>query len=113
MTSWSWKAVQFSSVTQLCLTLCDSMDCSMPGFPVHHQLPELAQTHHVHSVSDVIQPSHPLPSPSPPAFDWKAEQSEMSQYKDRFYMTPLLPRLKIEKKCIEADIRIMIMRRWE
>ena len=57
-------SVQFSLVAQLCLTLCNPMDCSMPGFPVHHQLPELAQTH-VHRVSDTIQPSHPLPSPSP------------------------------------------------
>ena len=48
---------QFSSVTQSCPTLCDPMDCSMPGFPGHHQLPELAQTH-VHRVSDAIQPSH-------------------------------------------------------
>ena len=55
---------QFSSVTQLCPTLCDPKDCSMPGLPVHHQLPELAQTH-VHRVSDAIQPSHPLLSPSP------------------------------------------------
>ena len=51
--------IQFSSIPQLCLTLCDAMDCSTPGFPVHHQLPELAQTH-VHRVSDAIQPSHPL-----------------------------------------------------
>ena len=58
---------QFSSVAQSCLTLCDPMDCSTPGLPVHHQLLELAQTH-VHRVSDVIQPSHPLSSPSPPAF---------------------------------------------
>ena len=50
------------------MSLCDSMDCSMLGFPVHHQLPELAQTH-VHCVSDAIQPSHPLSSPSPPAFN--------------------------------------------
>ena len=56
--------VQFSSVTQLCPTLCDPMDCSTPGFPVHCKLPELAQTH-VYWVSDAIQPSHP---PSPPAF---------------------------------------------
>ena len=49
---------QFSSVTQLCLTLCDPVDCSMPGFPVHYQLPELAQTH-VHQVGDAVQPSHP------------------------------------------------------
>ena len=55
-----------SSVTQSCLTLCDHMDCSMPVFPVNHQLPELAQTH-VHQVGDAIQPSHPLLSPSPPS----------------------------------------------
>ena len=55
---------QFSSVTQLCLTLCNSMDCSTPGFPVHYQLLELVQTH-VHQVSDAIQPSHPLLSSSP------------------------------------------------
>ena len=57
---------QFSSVAQLCLTLCDPMDCSTPGLPNHHQLPELTQTH-VHRVGDAIQPSHPLSSPSPPA----------------------------------------------
>ena len=54
----------FSSVTRSCPILHDSMDCSTPGFPVHHQFPELAQTH-VHRVSDAIQPSHPLLSPSP------------------------------------------------
>ena len=58
--------VQFSSVTQSCLTLCDPMNCSTPGLPVHHQLPEFSQTH-IHRVSDAIQPSHPLSSPSPPA----------------------------------------------
>ena len=58
------RSVQFSSVAQSCPTLCDPMDCSRPGFPVHHQLTELAQTH-VHQVSDAIQPSHPLSSPSP------------------------------------------------
>ena len=61
-------SVQFSSVAQLCLTLCDPMDSRMPCFPVHHQLPELTQTH-VHWVGDAIQPSHPLSSPSPPAFN--------------------------------------------
>ena len=55
-----------SSVAQLCPTLCNPMNCSMPGLPVHHQLPESTQTH-VHWVSDAIQPSHPLLSPSPPA----------------------------------------------
>ena len=57
-----------SSITQSCQTLCDPMDCSMPGFPVHHQLLKLAQIH-VHRVCDAIQSSHPLPSPSPPAFN--------------------------------------------
>ena len=57
---------QFSSVAQSCPTLCDPMNCSTPGLPVHHQLPEFTQTH-VHQVSDAIQPSHPLSSPSPPA----------------------------------------------
>ena len=59
---------QFSSVAQSCLTLCNPMDCGMPGLPVHHQLPRLAQTH-VHLTGDAIQSSHSLLSPSPPAFD--------------------------------------------
>ena len=58
----------FSSVAQLCPTLCNPMDCSKPGFLVHHQLPEFTQTH-VHWVGDAIQPSHPLSSPLPPAFN--------------------------------------------
>ena len=58
---------QFSSVAQLCLTLCDPMDCRMPGLLVHHQLLEFTQTH-VHWVGDAIQLFHPLSSPSPPAF---------------------------------------------
>ena len=65
-------SVQFSSVTQSCLTLCDPMDCSMPGFPVHHQILEHAQTH-VHRVGDAIQPSHPLLFPSP-AFNLSQHQ---------------------------------------
>ena len=64
---------QFSSVGQSCLTLCNSMNCSVLGFSVHHQLPELAQTH-VHWVSDAIQPPHPLSSPSPPAFNLSQHQ---------------------------------------
>ena len=61
-------SVQFSSIPQSCPTLCDPMDCSTPGFSVHHQYPEPAQTH-VRRVSDAIKPSYPLMSPSPPAFD--------------------------------------------
>ena len=79
--SYSWvevmiKYVQFSSVTQSCQTLCNPMVCSMPGFPVHPQLPESTQTQ-VHWVGDAIQPSHPLSSPSPPAFN-------LSQHEDLF-----------------------------
>ena len=65
--------IQFSSVAQSCLTLCNPMECSTPSFPVHQQLPELAQTH-VHPGSDAIQPSHPLLSPSPPAFNLSQHQ---------------------------------------
>ena len=68
-----FNSVQFSSVAQLCPTLCESMDCSMPGLPVHHQLPEITQTH-VHWVSDAIQPSHPLSSPSLPVFNLSQHQ---------------------------------------
>ena len=64
---------QFSSVTRLCPTLCDPMDCSTPGLPVHHHLLELTQTH-VHGVGDAIQPSHTLWSPSPPAFNLSQHQ---------------------------------------
>ena len=64
----------FSLVKSLsCLTLCDPMDCSTPGFPVHHQLPELDQTH-VHPVGDAIQQFHPLLSPSSPAFNLSQDQ---------------------------------------
>ena len=61
-----YSIIQFSSVAQSCPTLCDPMNCSTPGLPVHHQIPEFTQTH-VHRVSDDIQPSHPLSPPSPPA----------------------------------------------
>ena len=68
-----FSSVQFSSVTQLCLTLCNLMDCSTPGLPVHNQLLEFTKTH-VHWVSDSIQPSHPLSSPSPPTFNLSQNQ---------------------------------------
>ena len=65
--------VQFSSVAQSCLTLCDPMNCSTAGLPVHHQLLESTQTH-VHCVGDAIHPSHPLSSPSPPALNLSQHQ---------------------------------------
>ena len=67
------SVTQSSPVTQLCLSLCDPMNLSTPGLPVHHQLPEFTQTH-VHWVADAIQPSHPLSSPSPPAFNLSQHQ---------------------------------------
>ena len=73
-------SVQFSSVTQSCPTLCNSMDCSTPGFPVHHRLPELTQTH-VHRVSDAIQPSHPVVPFSSRLHSFPASGSfQMSQF---------------------------------
>ena len=71
-----WQLVQFSSVTQSCLTLCDPMTCSTPGLPVHHQLPELTQTR-VRWLGDATQPSYPLSSPSPHDFN-------LSQHQDLF-----------------------------
>ena len=69
-----FRASGFSSVAQSCLTLCNPINCSTPGLPVHHQLPEFIQTH-VHRVGDAIQPSHPLSSPSSPAPNPSQHQS--------------------------------------
>ena len=69
-----FSSVPFSSVAQSCLTLCDPMNRSTPGLPVHHQLPEFTQIH-IHWVRDAIQPSHPLSSPSPPAPNTSQHQS--------------------------------------
>ena len=66
-------SVQFSSGAESCPTPCDPMNCSTPGLPVHHQLPESTQTH-VHQVGDAIQPSHPLSSPSPAALNLSQHQ---------------------------------------
>ena len=81
--------VQFSSVAQSCPTLSDPMDCSMPGLPVHHQHPELAQTH-VHQVSDAIQPPHPLSSPSPPTFNLSQHQGLFQRVSSLHHMPKLL-----------------------
>ena len=85
---YSHNWVQFSSVTQSCLTLCDPMDCSSPGFPVHHQLPELAQIQ-VHQVDD-IQPSHPLLSPSPPTFSFSQHQGLFQWVSSSHHMAKVL-----------------------
>ena len=84
-----FSSVQFRTIPQSCPTLCDPMDCSTPGFPVHHQLPELAQTH-VHPVSDAIQPSHPLSSPSPPVFNLSQHQGLFQWVSSSHYMAKVL-----------------------
>ena len=90
-------SVQFSSVAQSCPTLCDPMNRSTPGLPVHHHLPEFTQTH-IHRVHDSIQPSHPRSSPSPPApipsqhqslFQWVNSLHEV-EYDIYFYLSDLL-----------------------
>ena len=73
-----YTVVQFSSVAQSCMTLCNPMDCSTPGLPVHHQIPEFTKTH-VHWVGDAIQPSHPLSSPSPLALNLSQHQSLLNE----------------------------------
>ena len=81
--------LQFNSVPQLCVTLCDSMDCSTSGFPIHRQLPELAQTH-VHRVSDAIQPSRLLLSPSLPAFNLAQHQGLFQRVTSSHEVTKVL-----------------------
>ena len=74
-----YLSVQFSSIVQSCPTLCDRMNCSTPGLPVHHQLPEFIQTH-VHRVGDAIRPYHPLSSSSPPALNPSQHRSLFQWY---------------------------------
>ena len=99
------RLFQFSSVTQSCLTLCDPMDCSMPGIPVYHQLLELTQTH-VHWVGDAIQSSHPLSSPSPPALN-------LCQHQGRFKWVSLSQQLaKVLEFQLQQSILPMNIQDW-
>ena len=97
-------SVQFSSVAQSCPALCDPMDCSMPGFLVHHQVPELAQTH-VHRGSDAIQPSHPLSSPSPPAFNVSHHQGLFQWVSSSHQMAKVL-KLQLQHHSGQISFRI-------
>ena len=113
--SYLWILLQFSSVAQSCPTLCDPMNRSMPGLPVHHQLPEFTQTH-VHRVGDAIQPSHPLSSPSPPApnpsqhqglFQWVNSLHEVAkvlefQLQHQFFQWLLLRSYLLLLYCLEG-----------
>ena len=85
----SFASIQYSSVAQSCLTLCDPTHCKTPGLPVHHQLLELAQTH-VLWVGDAIQPSHPLSSPSPPAFNLSQHQGLLKWVSSSYQMAKVL-----------------------
>ena len=90
-----FSSVQFSSVAQLCPTLCDPMNCSTPGLPVHHQLLEFTQTH-IHWVSDAMQPSHPLSSPFSPAPNPSQHQSLfqwVNSSPDGFRLYQILPEI--------------------
>ena len=95
--------VQFSSVTQSCLTLCDPMDYSMPGFPVHHQLPELTQTH-VHRIGVTVQPSNPLLSPSPPTFNLSLHQG-LSQWASSSYQVAKVLEIQLQHQSFQWIFR--------
>ena len=101
---------QYSSVAQSCPTLCNPIECSMLGFPVHHQLLELVQTH-VLWVSDAIQPSHPLPSPSPPALN-------LSQHQGLFQWVSSLPSggqsigVSVQHQSFQRIFRVDFLYEW-
>ena len=97
-------SVQFSSVAQSCLTLCDPMNRSTPGLPVHHQLPELTQTH-VHRVSGAIQPSYPLSSPPPPAPNPSQHQSLFQWVNSLHEVTKVLELLQLKHHSLQRTPR--------
>ena len=109
------QSVQFSSVAQSCPTLCDPMNCSTPGLPVHHQLLEFTQTH-VYRVGDAIQPSHPLSSPYPPAPNpcqhlqlskYFPKQSEFHWISSRHYASYVWKMLSSELKFFGKELLLL------
>ena len=107
--------IQFSSVAQSCLTLCDPMNHNTPGLPVHHQLPESTQTH-FHWVGDAIQPSHPLSSPSPPAlslsqhqglFRWVSSSNQEHPYFGLYKANNYSPIKRIKEKNKDSEWVVM------
>ena len=98
-----------SSVTQLCPTLCDPLGCSTPGFPVHHQLPKLAQTH-VHQVGDAIRPSS-LSSPSPPAFILSQHQSLFKWVSSSYQVAEVL-KLQLQHQFFQWIFRTDLLYEW-
>ena len=98
------------SVAQLCLSLCNPMDCSTPGFPVLHCLPEFAHTH-VHWVGDVIQPSHPLSSPSPPALNLTQHQS-LLQWVSCLHQVAKVLELQLQPQFFQWIFRVDFLYDW-
>ena len=103
-------SVQLSSVAQSCATPWDPMDCSTPGFPVHHQLPELIQTH-IHRISDAIQPSHPLSSPSPPAFNLSQHQG-LFQWVSSSHQVAKVLEFQLQHQSFQWILRIDFLLGW-
>ena len=97
------SSFQFSSVIQLCPTLCDPIDCSTPGLPVHHQLPEFIQTH-VHWVGDAIEPSHPLSSPSHPTFNLSQHQG-LFKWVSSLHQVAKVLELKLQHQSFQWTLR--------
>ena len=104
------NSVQFISVAQSCLTLYNGMDCSTPGFPVHHQFLELAQTH-VHWVSDAIQPSHPLLSPSPSTFSLSQNQGLFQWVSSSHQLTKVLE-FQLQHQSFQWIFRVNFLQDW-
>ena len=95
------------SLAQACLTLCHPMDCSLPGFPVHHHFPELVQTH-VHWVGDAIQPSHPLSSSSPPAFNLSQHQG-LFQWVSSLHQVAKLLEFQLQHQSLQWIFRVYLL----
>ena len=102
-------SVQFSSVAQSCPTLYDHMNCSTPGFPVHHQLPEIAQTH-VHRIGDAIQPSHPLLSPSP-AF-YLSQHQDLLKWISSSYQVAKVLEFQLQHQSFQWTPRLIFRMDW-
>ena len=101
---------QFCLVVQSCPTLCVPMDCSTPGLPVYHQLPEFAQTH-VHWVSDAIQSFHPLSSPSPPAFNLSQHQG-LFQWVSSSYQEAKVSEIQLQHHAFQWTFRTDFLEDW-
>ena len=106
----SVSGTSVSSVTQSCPTLCDPMDCSTPGFHVHHQLLETTQTH-VHDVGDAIQPPHPLSSPSPPALNLSQHQGLCQRVGSSHQVAKVLE-FQLQHQCFQWIFRTDFLWDW-